>query len=358
MSGPTAAEASNDTNSLYRRFRPQRFSDVIGQPHLVGALQASVRDGTVGHAYMLSGPRGTGKTSAARILARALNCESLGRDGEPCLQCRSCRAISRGASMDLAELDAASNNSVDSMRDLISRVDLMTGGRKKVYLLDEVHMLSNSAANALLKTLEEPPAHVVFILATTDPNKVLPTIQSRTQHFRLGLVGGREMHDHVRRVLAAAGLSIPGEAVHWAIQQGGGSVRDTLSNLDSIVASGTVPVTAKAEDALVDAIGSGSLDDCFGTIRDIIDAGIDGQDLAERTARRMRDIFLLHGGRKPDYLAPSDAESVTELASKISRRTAVMAMEALGEALARMPSAGDRRLTLEAAVVKMLKDRS
>lgn len=256
--------------------------------------------------------------------------------------------------MDLAELDAASNNSVDSMRELISKVDLMTGGRRKVYLLDEVHMLSNSAANALLKTLEEPPAHVVFILATTDPNKVLATIQSRTQHIRLGLVGGREMHEHVSRVLNASGLSVPAEAVSWAIQQGGGSVRDTLSNLDTVAASGNAPPTVGTEDALVEAIGRGSLDECFGVIRDIVGSGVDGQDLAERTARRMRDVFLYHSGRRPDHLSPQDGEAVAKLASVISRRTAVKSLEMLGEALGRMPLAGDRRLALETAVVKAL----
>src|SRR4030088_2016524 len=151
------------------------------------ALRNAVRDGTVSHAYMFSGPRGTGKTSTARILAKALNCEAP-VDGEPCGVCDSCVSVEAGRSLDVTELDAASNNGVDAMRDLVSKVALGTGGRAKVYILDEVHMLSAAASNALLKTLEEPPAHVTFVLATTDPQKVLPTIRSRTQPYEFRLV--------------------------------------------------------------------------------------------------------------------------------------------------------------------------
>jgi DNA polymerase III subunit gamma/tau len=154
--------------SLYRRYRPRRFAEVRGQDHLVAALQNAVRDDRVGHAYLLSGPRGTGKTTTARILAKVLNCENP-KDGEPCLECASCIAIEAGTSFDLHELDAASNNGVDAMRDLIGRAALGSPGRIKVYILDEVHMLSPGAEAALLKTLEEPPDHVVFVLATTDP---------------------------------------------------------------------------------------------------------------------------------------------------------------------------------------------
>ena len=165
--------------SLYRSYRPRRFSEVRGQDHVVRALRNAVRDGRVGHAYLFSGPRGTGKTSTARILAKALNCENL-QDGEPDCTCESCLAIEAGTSYDLQELDAASNNGVEAVRDLIGKVALGSPGRTKVYILDEVHMLSTAASNALLKTLEEPPGHVVFVLATTDPHKVLPTIRSRT----------------------------------------------------------------------------------------------------------------------------------------------------------------------------------
>ena len=163
--------------SLYRRYRPRRFSEIRGQEHVVAALRNAVENNRVQHAYLLSGPRGTGKTTAARILAKVLNCTDP-QEGEPCCACDSCVAMEAGTSFDLHELDAASNNKVDDMRDLLSKVALGTPGRTKVYLLDEVHMLTSGAENALLKTLEEPPEHVVFVLATTEPHKVVETIRS------------------------------------------------------------------------------------------------------------------------------------------------------------------------------------
>ena len=174
--------------ALYRRFRPQRFADVLGQEHVTRALRGAVRDGKVAHAYLFSGPRGTGKTSTARILAMALNCEHP-EDGEPDGTCASCVAIRRGSSLDVQELDSATNRGIDEMKDLLSRVSLGTPGRWKVYIIDEVHQLTPQAASALLKTLEDPPSHVIFVLATTDPQKVMPTIRSRTQHFEFRLLG-------------------------------------------------------------------------------------------------------------------------------------------------------------------------
>src|ERR1700691_6386922 len=198
--------------SLYRRFRPGRFDELRGQDHVVRALQSAVRDDRVSHAYLFSGPRGTAKTSSARILAKALNCAAP-VDGEPCGVCTSCTEITQGTSLDVHELDAASNNGVDSMRDLVAHAGLGTPGRWKVYIVDEVHMLSTAAANALLKTLEEPPSHVVFVLATTDPQKGLPTIRSRTQHFEFRLLGPETLGDLLSDVRRQAHLDVPDEAL-------------------------------------------------------------------------------------------------------------------------------------------------
>src|SRR5437763_1964176 len=192
--------------SLYRRYRPQRFSELRGQDHVSRTLRNAVRKNKVAHAYLFSGPRGTGKTSSARILAKALNCASP-TDGEPCGVCESCVEVTNGTSLDVHELDAASNNGVEAMRDLVARAALGTPGRWKVYIVDEVHMLSAAASNALLKTLEEPPGHVVFVLATTDPQKVLSTIRSRTQHFEFRLLPADELArlgDQARRLGAPA----------------------------------------------------------------------------------------------------------------------------------------------------------
>src|SRR6478672_128018 len=239
--------------SLYRRYRPRRFSEVKGQDHVVRALRNAVINQREGHAYLFSGPRGTGKTTSARILAKVLNCERP-VDGEPCCECASCLAVEAGTSFDVHELDAASNNGVDAMRDLIERTMLGTPGRRRVYILDEVHMLSKAAEAALLKTLEEPPEHVVFVLATTDPQRVSPTIRSRTQHLQFHLLPSDELEAHVRWVIEDAGLDVSDEAIEVVVRQGAGSARDVLSALDQVVAAGGIVEEAEPLDEMTEAL--------------------------------------------------------------------------------------------------------
>src|SRR4051812_27689082 len=231
--------------SLYRRFRPRRFGDIRGQDHIVTALKNSVRDDRVGHAYLFSGPRGTGKTTSARVLAKVLNCAAP-VDGEPCLECASCLSIEAGTSFDVHELDAASNNKVDDIRDLIERVAFATPGRTKLYILDEVHMLTASASAALLKTLEEPPPGVVFVLATTDPQKVIPTIRSRTQQFELHLLPAGALTGDVGFLVEEAGPDVTPPAIHHPLRAGAGSTRRAPSAPRQGVAPGGGPGTGGA----------------------------------------------------------------------------------------------------------------
>ncbi|MGH9062220.1 MAG: DNA polymerase III subunit gamma/tau, partial [Acidimicrobiales bacterium] len=277
--------------SLYRRYRPQRFGEVRGQDHVALALRNAVRQHQVAHAYLFSGPRGTGKTSTARILAKALNCEAP-EEGEPCGACPSCVAVTRGTSLDVHELDAASHNGVEAMRDLVSRTALASPGEHKVYIVDEVHMLSTAASNTLLKTLEEPPAHVVFVLATTDPHKVLPTIRSRTQHFEFRLLPGPLLSALLTDVVTDAGLGLPPEAVDLAVRKGNGSARDALSALDQVAAVGAVTDEVAVLDEAVEALCERAAGRALLAVAQGIEAGRDAQRLAVDLVEHLRQGFL------------------------------------------------------------------
>ncbi|MCU1498212.1 MAG: dnaX, partial [Acidimicrobiales bacterium] len=340
--------------SLYRRYRPRRFADVRGQEQVVRALRNSVRDERVGHAYLFSGPRGTGKTSTARILAKALNCEHL-VEGEPDGTCESCRAIDVGTSYDVQELDAASNNRVEDVRELIGRVALGSPGRTKVYILDEVHMLTPQASAALLKTLEEPPDHVVFVLATTDPQKVLPTIRSRTQHFDFHLLSVEELSEHVAWVIHDAGLDLGPEVIAHVVRVGAGSARDTLSALETAAASGGVIDTGHALDDLLDAIASSDTGSALLAVAEAIGSGRDPRLLGENVLGRLRDVFLLRMGGATDHLAPGDIDRVRAWAEQLGDRATTRALEAVGDALQEMRQAPDPRIPLEVALVKVTR---
>ncbi|MDQ6837827.1 MAG: DNA polymerase III subunit gamma/tau [Actinomycetota bacterium] len=344
--------ATEPYQSLYRRYRPQRFSDVLGQEHVTRALGNAVRDGKVAHAYLFSGPRGTGKTSTARILAMALNCASP-VDGEPDGTCASCVSIRTGSSMDVHELDAASNRKLDEMRDLLSRVALGTSGRQKVYIVDEVHQLTPDAASALLKTLEEPPGHVVFVLATTDPQRVLPTIKSRTQHYEFRLLGSDTLAGLLADVNERAALGLPSEALDLVVRRGHGSARDALSVLDQVAAAGAVEDEASVVSDIIDGIAERDAGRVLVAVAEALNRGREPRRLAVDLVEHLRNGFLATQARSLVLLADEATNQVEAQARQLGLATIVRAMEQIGKAAVDMRDSVDQRVTLEVALVRL-----
>lgn len=341
------------TQSLYRRYRPQKFSEIRGQEHVVKALRNAVASGHEGQAYLFSGPRGTGKTSAARILAKALNCANP-QNGEPCCACESCVAIQEGSSFDVVELDAASNRGIDKMRDVISSVNLVSPGRHKVYILDEVHQLTKEAASALLKTLEEPPSHVVFVLATTDPEKVFDTIRSRTQHLQFHLLSMADLDSYVRYVIDDAKIELGDEAVEAVLRQGAGSARDTLSALELVAAMGGVLDETTPVDEFVEALIDYEPGALLAAVARSIDFGLDPRTIAEDLIRHMRDCFLVL--MAPDVLdvVPGRRDTLTDQANRLGAPRVVKIIETLGSTVLDMRNAPDSRVLLEVSLVRLV----
>ena len=359
--------------SLYRKYRPQRFDALVGQDPVTTALRNAVREQRVGHAYLLSGPRGTGKTTSARILAKALNCLDLGADGEPCDACMNCTGISAGTFTDLIELDAASNRGVQEARDLVSRINLGlgAGSSRKVYILDEVHMLTTEASNTLLKTLEEPPDHVVFVLATTDPQKVLPTIRSRTQHFEFSLLSVQDLSAHLAHILDLEAVEYEDEALEIVARAAAGSARDALSLLDQALAHSDGRVTAEQVRsafggspfaqrlAVLDAVAS---EDTAGVLvcnAALLASGHDPRRIAEDLLRTLRDTFLLiAGGGRVEVDPPLEEQAQLKVVgAALGTAQMVRALETLGQAIIDMrgSEAADPRLVLEVALVRLAR---
>ena len=236
---------SNNYQVLARRWRPQRFSEVVGQDHIVTTLQNAISQKRVGQGYLFIGTRGTGKTTIARILAKALNCQAGDEPAtEPCCECASCRAIKDGSSLDVIEIDGASNRTIDNIRQIRDTVSIApVASRYKIYIIDEVHMLTKEAFNALLKTLEEPPAHVKFFFATTDPQKIPPTIMSRVQKFELHRMDWNTLNSYLSVMAEKEGLKTTPSAIAAVARAGNGSMRDALSVFDQVLAWGGESVT-------------------------------------------------------------------------------------------------------------------
>jgi len=366
----TQEQPQEQQRSLYRRHRPRTFAEVVGQEPVVRTLRNAVERGKVHHAYLFVGSRGTGKTSMAKILAACLNCEN-GPTIEPCGVCDSCVSIARATSLDVIEMDAASNNSVDDIRELRESVAYApVSGRRKVYILDEAHMLSTAAWNAFLKTLEEPPPNTVFVLATTEANKVPATVVDRCHRFDFHRPTVEQIASVVRRAAAAESIEIPPPAVAALARSATGSFRDALGTLEQLVTySGSdvaledvLAVLGVADTRLLEAtVDAAAQSDAAGALRSLeecVEQGRDAASFASDLEVRARELLIVQTlGEVPDELSltPEADEALGAQAARVDHAAVVRLLELLGEAMEAVRAGADARTRLELALVKAAK---
>ncbi len=353
--------------ALYLKWRPQRFEDVVGQEHVTQTLKNALRAGRVAHAYLFAGPRGTGKTTMARLLAKAVNCLDDNVDNRPCNECHICRAINEGRLLDLIEMDAASHTGVDNVREAIrDKVGFRPAeARYKVYVIDEVHMLSTSAFNALLKTLEEPPEHVIFCLATTEPHRILPTILSRCQQFHFRRVPIPALTGRLRYIADQEGIAVSDDALRFIARASTGCVRDAISLLDQLSSYGT-EITVEQVRAvlglsdrqlvheLLSRLAAYEVGNGLALINRMVEQGGDVRQFTRQLIESLRGALVLRVGGDEAAADLDDQERafLSTLAGQMSVRELVRAIKLFNQALLDLRGSDRRQLSLELAFVE------
>lgn len=351
--------------ALYRKFRPQTFEEMVGQEHITRTLRNQIIANRVGHAYLFNGGRGTGKTTSAKVLARAINCLNP-KDGEPCNECEICKAALNGSLTDIVEMDAASNNSVEDIRSIREEVNFLpTKAKYRVYIIDEVHMLSQGAFNALLKTLEEPPEHVKFILATTEPQKLPATILSRCQRFDFKRISNEDIIKRLEIVCKESNIEITKQALNIIASLAEGAMRDALSILERCVQDGENNIDEDKIKELVgipkithihsitEAIIKYNIDEAMESITKVLDEGKDLNNLLWEVIKYIKDILMVKTGQKLTIYNETDFENLKKLADEVSKERAISLINELSKLENDMKSSTQRLIVFEAGIIRL-----